>query len=274
MNMNVKSIITGVFLLATATTVSAKSPDRAFKDGETLNYMVSYRATLIPNTDVAEVVLKTTRTTLDGEPVWNIYGNGRVMPFFRWFFDLNDTYNTWLDTKTLRPIKFTGNIEEGKYRFVSAYRYDWDSLKVHTTYRNLKHEHDSHKTMPLTNRSFDALALFYNLRGEDIESFKPGEQRYLELVLEDTIRRIQYRYLGKETKNIKGLGKFKTLKFSCQLATSSGESFEDGSEFFLWITDDRNKIPLYIESPIRVGSIRGKLAGYSNLRYELSSKIK
>lgn len=272
--MNIRSIITGIVLGAAVTTVSAKTPERVFKDGETLTYTVSYRAALVPNTDVAEVILRTSGTMLDGKPVWNIYGNGRVMPFFRWFFDLNDTYNTWLDAKTLRPVKFTGNIEEGKYRFVSAYRYDWDSMKVYTTYRNLKREHDSHKTMPLTNRSFDALALFYNLRGEDIEDFKAGEPRYLELVLEDTIRRIQYQYLGKDTKTIRGLGKFKTLKFSCQLATSSGESFEDGSEFFLWITDDRNKIPLYIESPIRVGSIRGRLSNYSNLRYELSSKIK
>lgn len=272
--MKVKSIIAGIALSAAVTAAPAKTPERVFKDGETLTYMVSYRASLVPNTDVAEVVLRTSRTSLDGRPVWNIYGNGRVMPFFRWFFDLNDTYNTWLDTKTLRPVKFTGDIREGKYRFVSAYRYDWDSMKVHTTYRNLKREHDSHKTMPLTERSFDALALFYNLRGEDIDSFKPGEPRYLELVLEDTIRRVQYKYLGRETKNIRGLGKFRTLKFSCQLATSSGESFEDGSEFFLWITDDRNKIPLYIESPIRVGSIRGKLVGYSDLRYDLSSKIK
>ena len=53
----------------------------------------------------------------------------------------------------------------------------------------------------------------------------------MNLVLEDTIRPIRYRFLGREVKNIRGTGKFRTLKFRCELATSTGESFEDGSEF-------------------------------------------
>ncbi|MFQ9504899.1 MAG: DUF3108 domain-containing protein [Alistipes indistinctus] len=65
-----------------------------------------------------------------------------------------------------------------------------------------------------------------------------------------------------------------TLKFVCELATSSGESFKDGSEFYLWISDDLNKIPLYLESPIRIGSVRVRLLDASNLKYPLTSKIK
>ena len=75
-------------------------------------------------------------------------------------------------------------------------------------------------------------------------------------------------------RNIKGVGKFRTLKFVCELATSSGESFKDGSEFYLWISDDLNKIPLYLESPIRIGSVRVRLLDASNLKYPLTSKIK
>ena len=76
------------------------------------------------------------------------------------------------------------------------------------------------------------------------------------------------------SRNIKGVGKFRTLKFVCELATSSGESFKDGSEFYLWISDDLNKIPLYLESPIRIGSVRVRLLDASNLKYPLTSKIK
>ena len=92
------------------------------------------------------------------------------------------------------------------------------------------------------------------------------------MVLEDTIRRINYRLAGREVRNIKGVGKFRTLKFVCELATSSGESFKDGSEFYLWISDDLNKIPLYLESPIRIGSVRVRLLDASNLKYPLTSK--
>lgn len=128
--------------------------------------------------------------------------------------------------------------------------------------------------MPLSEVSYDAVALFFNLRCEDANSFKVGEVRTLEMVLSDTIRRINFRLAAREVRNIKGLGKFRTLKFVCELATSSGESFKDGSEFTIWISDDRNKIPLYLESPIRVGSVRVRLLNVSNLKYPFSSKVK
>ena len=62
--------------------------------------------------------------------------------------------------------------------------------------------------MPLTEGSFDAVALFFNLRCEDAAKFRPGEKHTLEMVLEDTIRRINYRLAGREVRNIKGVGKF------------------------------------------------------------------
>ncbi|MDR2886110.1 MAG: DUF3108 domain-containing protein, partial [Rikenellaceae bacterium] len=45
------------------------------------------------------------------------------------------------------------------------------------------------------------------------------------------------------------------------------------AEFFIWISDDQNKIPLYIESPIRVGSIRARMKKFDGLKYPLDSKI-
>ena len=53
----------------------------------------------------------------------------------------------------------------------------------------------------------------------------------------------------------------------------TGESFDDGSEFFIWISDDRNKIPIFFESPIRVGSVRAYISSYEGLRYPLESKV-
>ena len=38
--------------------------------GETLNYRMSYRAKLFPNTEVAKVTMRTIETTLDGQPAY------------------------------------------------------------------------------------------------------------------------------------------------------------------------------------------------------------
>ena len=75
-------------------------------------------------------------------------------------------------------------------------------------------------------------------------------------------------------KKIRNVGKFHTLKFACQIGTSESFSFTDGSEFFIWLSDDENKIPLHLESPIRVGSVNAYITGYKGLRYPLTSKIR
>lgn len=248
-------------------------PAVAFGEKERLVYVVSYKVGFV-NTNVAEVFFQMSASTQNNVPVYTVHANGKVYPFYRWFFDLNDTYFSTLDARTLRPLELRTEISEGKYRYSSKFTYNWDSALVHTTYRNHARPDAKQKTMPLYQKAFDGLAHFYNLRNQNIEEFTPGKSEAMYLVLEDTIRRIQYRFVGHETKNIKGLGKFKTLRFICQLATSIGESFEDGNEFSIWISDDRNKIPLYIESPIRVGSVRAHLMRFNDLKYDLTSQIK
>ena len=65
--------------------------------GEELFYTVSYRAKLVPNTEVATVVVHTSEVELEGRTVYNVFGRGKTMPTFRWFFSLDDRYNIWVD---------------------------------------------------------------------------------------------------------------------------------------------------------------------------------
>ena len=259
-----------LILLLFAATAKPQRTDLAFGDNERLEFVVSYRARLVPNTEVADVVVTTSR---QGDR-FTIIGHGRCRPFFRWFFDLDDRYTTVMDAASLRPISASARIREGKYAFNSDLLFDWSSMVVHSTYRNLKRPDDLHKTMPITNNSVDGISLFYRLRNTDISTLRVGVAMPLELVLEDTIRTVNYKFLGREVVNVPGLGRFHSLKFSCQLATSQGESFQDGSEFYVWISDDRNHIPLLVESPIRVGSIRARLAKFSGLRYPVESLVR
>ncbi len=76
------------------------------------------------------------------------------------------------------------------------------------------------------------------------------------------------RYLGKETLKTK-YGKFETIKFKPLLV--KGTLFEGGEKMTVWVSDDRNKIPVRIESPIVVGTVKVDMMGYKNLRYPLTS---
>ena len=145
-------------------------------------------------------------------------------------------------------------------------------MKVHT-WSQKRQNTPREKTMTLTSESMDAVSLYFNLRSVDLESFREGEHRHLDMVLEDTIRHLRYRYIKREELKVPKLGKFDTMKFACTIGSSEEFSFTDGTEFFIWITNDENKIPVMLASPVRVGEIRAYLRRYEGLKYPLNSKI-
>lgn len=262
------SVLFTVFSAYSATPVHA-----AFGDGEKLVYAVNYKVGIV-NTDVAEVTFSTKKTQLNGREVFRITATALTHPFYKWFFDLHDTYVSHLDANTLEPIDLKVELIESRYRFSSYQKYDWVNMVVNSSWRNHnKSDTFTQNTMPLRQGSADAIAAFFNLRSVDISTFEPGVPRELYLVLEDTVRRMHYTFIGRETKTVRGVGKFKTLRFKVQIVTSTGESFKDGSEFHLWISDDRNRIPIHVETPIRVGSVRVSLLRYENLKCPLDSKL-
>lgn len=256
-------------LLFTATTASAQF----YQPGEVLEYLVSYKAKLFPNTEVGFVVVTTTLEEYNGRPVYTIDARGRTLPTYRWFYNLDDRYIVRADTALRRPIRFESDLREGDYTFWCSYDYDWTQRVAATRWQSRQNPVRTH-SIPLTDESLDAISLFFRMRSADPDSFVPGEVKTLEMVLQDTVRKIKYRFEGREVKRIRNMGKYKTLRFACQLGTTENYSFTDGTEFTIWISDDENKIPLYLESPVRVGSIQAYISGYKGLRYPVTSLVR
>lgn len=244
-----------------------------YHPGEVLEYRVSYKARLFPNTEVGEVVVATRLEEYGGRPVYTIDARGRTLPTYRWFYDLDDRYVVKADTALRRPVRFESDLKEGGYTFWSRYDYDWDSMVIATRWQSRRNPPRADR-FDLTPESMDAISLFFRMRSADADSFVEGEIRTLEMVLENKVRRISYRFEGRETKRILNMGKFRTLRFVCQLGSTENYSFTDGTEFTIWISDDENKIPLYLESPVRVGSIQAYIHRVEGLRYPLASRVK
>lgn len=252
--------------------VDVPESDRAFGSGERLSYEVVYNASII-NASVADIHFHTIKENYSGRPCFKIEAVGKTRPFFNMFFELEDTYTSWIEASTLRPVKAASMLKEGSYRYRSAIDYNWNAMKAYTLGVNIKSNSETRRTLNVRPCSYDALALFFNLRCSNLSGIVRGETQKLSLVLEDTVRSVQLRFLGRENRKVVGVGEFRTLKFACQFATSSDESFKDGAEFFIWLTDDKNCIPVYLESPIRVGKVYATLRSWSGLKHPFSSII-
>ncbi len=244
-----------------------------YHPGEELSYSVSYRARLFPNTEVASVTVKTTKEEFRGREVYKVVGHGKTMPTYRLFFSLDDYYTIRIDPETLRTVHFESDLHEGDYTFRSHYDYDWEQLQAKTWWQS-RQRPPQERVIALTPESMDAISLFFNMRSAKSDSFREGEQHTLQLLLEDTVRYLNYRFVRREEKKIRRMGKFRTLKFACKIGTSEGYSFTDGDEFYIWISDDKNKIPLWLESPIKIGSIQAYITELKGLKYPLDSKMK
>lgn len=270
-----KSFLVSLVLLMTVSMASALTPktNNAFKGGERLSYIASYKIGFV-NVDIATVTINTHDDNVGLDKAYLIHALGKVNPDYEWFFKMRDDYKVWIDRETLRPLLFKNDILEGDYRYHSTYRYDWKNMKVHTTERNLSWPADENRTYDLSSDSFDALSLFFNLRAENMANRKVGSVDTLKIVFANRIRSVALTYMGKEEKRIQGLGKVNTVKFVCQLANDAGVSFADGSSFTIWLSDDKNLIPLYVDTPIRVGSVRVRLYDMSGIKNPTNIKPK
>lgn len=240
----------------------------AFGGRERLVYTVSYRAAMWPNTDMGTVVLTVDEDEADGVPALRISARATVKGMFSWFYKLDDRYHSWLRSSDMRPVKAEAELLEGDYRFSSAFVYDWDEGVSYNAFRDHRNPEATEVAVELAGEAMDGISLFYTLRMHDIAAYEPGQSKTLALLLKDTVRFIKYTYHGREVREVRGLGRVNTLKFSCQLVNDVADSFEEGSEFFVWISDDGNKVPVFLESPLRVGSVRARLVEYGGLMYD------
>jgi hypothetical protein len=112
----------------------------------------------------------------------------------------------------------------------------------------------------------DMISIVYYLRNLNFDDLKVGETLPVDIFLEEKYP-LTVRVLGKhEEKRFKGMGKQKAHVFSPEVI--AGEVFSEGTQMTVWVSADKNKIPLMIESPVRLGKIKAVLEHYSGLRHD------
>jgi hypothetical protein len=196
----------------------------------------------------------------NNQPIYHIIGEGRTNSFFDGFFKVRDKYESYIDTGSLQPYKFMRNIEEGSFK------------KIETVFFNQKNNTATSQagTFNVPQCVQDVLSSIYYARNIDFNRYKPGDKIPFSMFIDDKVYNLYIRYLGKEIIKTR-YGKFRAIKFKPLLI--QGTIFEGGEKMEVWVTDDKNKVPVRIESPITVGSVKVDMMGFSNLRFPLSSLI-
>jgi hypothetical protein len=231
----------------------------AFQAGESITYKVYYTLAGV-YIAAGEATFSSVIESLNGKPVYHVTGEGKTYSFYDNFFRVRDKYESFIDTATLQPYKFIRNVHEGtykKYENVSFNKSDSTAITNSGVFKT-----------PACIQ--DVISSMYYMRNLDFDSMKPGDKIPFSMFLDNQVYNLYIRFLGKETIKTK-YGKFRAIKFKPLLI--KGTIFEGGEKMTVWVSDDPNHIPVRVESPISVGSVKVDMMDFRNRRSPLSSLL-
>jgi len=217
-----------------------KQNNGAFKRGEFLKYRAHYGWI-----DAGEAILeiKDENRKIGGRSTYHMVGTGRTLGAFNMFYRVRDRYETYMDQEALVPWIFVRRVNEGGYII--------NQDQVYDHYKNTVNSDG--KTIDVPIGIQDMLSAFYYARNMDLSNAEAGDEFLVNTFVDDEIFPLRIRYMGKEV--IKSdIGKVRCAKF--HPVVQEGRVFDAEKDLTVWISDDKNHIPIAIEAKLFVGSAR------------------
>ena len=262
------ALILSIFnISAQKTTDNCDMENFTFSAGERLSYVVSYNWFVVFS-EVGLVDFTIKEDKFQGQQVYQYKAAGRTFKWWDKIFKVRDSYETWVVKETLRPVYFQRNTREGDFRQHENYTFQGDSIVFRKN--KVKDNPFSYDTISVPPCTVDVMSAILHTRNIDYSNFKPNDKIPISVVLDEKTYSLYFRYLGIEDKKVKGVGTFECLKFTVLLV--EGTLFHEGEDMFLWVTNDKNHIPVIAESPILIGSIKARITNIEGNRYPLTSK--
>lgn len=262
--MKAVNFLPGIFLLLTTPVPQARMQsdfchikNTTTQDGEEIRYTVFYSAAgLFVHAGSASFINKLEK--LNGKAVYHMIGEGRSNSRYDWIYKVRDRYESYIDTATMQPLQFFRDVQDGKTK---------KKERVVFNRKNNTATSDSN-TIKVPVCVQDVMSTIYYARNIDFSSYKKNDRIPFNMFLENEVHELYIRYMGKE--EIKTTyGKFRTIKFKAMLV--EGTLFSGGENMTVWVSDDANRLPVRIQSPILIGNIKVDMSGYNNLRHPLTA---
>lgn len=252
-------------------TASVSAEDAPFKDGEILKYSIRFKWGLVM------VKAGTANYTVQE----SFYGNNsaykttldfRTSSFFDGMFKIRDTLFSYINTD-IEPLYHIRKINEGKTRFqeeVFVVAHDANYTKVRIRRQNA--ETTKFDTALVSdNAGFDILSIFAFARTLDYSKPEQNQSfRISSFVGTDKVN-ITVHFKGQAI-----LEKSESVKYkACRLSVDIGDSAfnETKNAMEIWVSDDKNHIPLKIKAKLKIGAAEADLTSWQNLKYPFASEI-
>ena len=252
-----------IILLLFISFQSIGAQESSFQAGEWLRFKLSYSGWM----KAGNATFKVTESIYKNTPVYKVVGKGWTTGPVNWFFKVEDHYESYFDKVTGKPYKFVRNINEGGYtknRII-----DFDYVQNKALINDL--EDNTNSTVDIVQNIQDLLSAYYYLRNNyNTEIVEEGDIVELNIFFDSETFLFKLKYLGRETINTK-FGKIKCIKFRPYVM--AGRVFSEEESLTLWVSDDKNKVPIKIKADLQVGSLRADLEALKGLKHPFKIQL-
>jgi hypothetical protein len=244
--------------------ISDTKYDDPYTQGEILEYRVHYG---LLNAGEAKIEVDPKLYLVNGKVCYKALVKGNCSGPFDFMLKIRDIWGSYVDTASLVPQRTFRNIEEGKYRLKENVNFDFVK-GVAVAERHMKDKKDV-KEYPVPTNVQDMVSGYFYLRNINYDRLHHGDTIGVNAFFEDKLYDFRVKYLGRSTLKTK-FGNIRAIKLSPVMPDN--QLFEGGNSIRVWLSDDRNKIPVKIEADMYVGAVEMDLKGYTGLRYPICFK--
>jgi hypothetical protein len=183
---------------------------------------------------------------IDGRPCYRIVSDARTNDFFSKFFAVRDRYESYMDTTSLYSLRYEKHVREGKFKRDEAVDFN------QTTHRAVYKD----KTVPIPPRTQDVLSALYYVRtlplevGQSISVANHTDGKNYPLVI---------KVLGREHVKVDA-GEFDCIIVE-PILRGPGVFTQQG-RLTVWLTDDRRRMPVIMQSKVVIGHVAAILKSY------------
>ncbi len=236
--------------------------NNAFEIGEKLKYKVYYESLITGkvNAGIATLEVKKTKRKFDNREAFHIVGIGKSNAAFDMFFKVRDRYESYVDKDGLFPHLFIRRTKEGGY--VKNDDVYFDHI-YHTA-------QSTTATKNITAYMQDIVSATYYARTLSADTLEEGDNISVNFFLDDSAYISVIQFAGRQNVET-DLGVFRCLTFKPMVVT--GEVFSNPYPMTLWITDDKNKLPVLGKSAVIIGSVKMELIKFSGLRNPVEAQL-
>ena len=265
-------ILISFLILECQTSLDAQDhvQNNTFQDGENITYDISYNWGPIW-VDAGRVTFSVNKENFLGKETLHLKSTGKTFASYDLLFKVRDYYDSWIDPLTFKSFEFRRNIYEGGYTLINTLRFDHQNNRILS---NTKTNNNPLRTdtLKMMHAVYDMLSAVYYTRTLDFSNLKPDERIPVWVAIDDAFYAIYIRSLGKEVAESKDGTRYRCIKFAAKMV--QGTIFRGEEDVLVWVTDDENKVPVYIEAKIIVGTVKAYLKDAKGLKNPVTSLVR